>query len=120
MDKTFEHYKRVLDDLIAENEFFRFYFQSPYTLMDRDNGLMREDYNCGNHNIEMFFGVTRGCIVDADYDEVVKFNLDTADENACSYASFFNLESFSSSSSRASSNSSSVTGRPRRIDSIKK
>lgn len=85
MDKTFEHYKKVLDDLIAENEFFRFYFQSPYMLMDRDNGLMREDYNCGNHNIEMFFGVTRGCIVDADCDEVVKFNLDTADENACSY-----------------------------------
>lgn len=83
MDKTFTFYSKVLDTLIENNEFFQYYFQAPYSLIDRSVADMDEAFNCGKYNIEMYFGATRGCIVCDDCDEIIKFDLDTVEAYAC-------------------------------------
>lgn len=73
LNKTFQHFNSILDQLIEDNSYFAFYFQSPFSI--EDEGSLSYGYNAPR-NISMYCGATRGVIADADWDEVVKFELD--------------------------------------------
>lgn len=82
-NEVFNHYSRILDDLISDFNFFKAFFQEPYYL---DEVIDSDDYNydfpC---NIKIACGATRCCIVDKDYPYVVKMNLAETDNlsDAC-------------------------------------
>lgn len=82
MNKTFQHFISILDDLIEKNEFFQFYFQSPYSL--EGGWYLNEIYNAPP-TIQLECGATRGTLISCGCDEVVKFNLDSSMEDACDY-----------------------------------
>ena len=71
---VFEHFSRVIDNMIDNSLFFPTYFQYP-TMLD-NNILGNDSDDAVPNNISIRFGVSRGCIVDDDYDYVVKFDLD--------------------------------------------
>ena len=83
----FNHYKNILDELLSESNFFKYYFQAPTSL---EEDIYWEDWEEECHtlfdnSISIRFGATRGCFIDDTYDYVVKFDLDEAQENgSCS------------------------------------
>ena len=81
----FNHFKNILDDLIDETNFFKFYFQSPSTMEEDVYWEDWEEFNSlYSNSTSLRFGATRGCLIDDTYDWVVKFDLDEAAEHgAC-------------------------------------
>lgn len=81
-DMIFKHYSRILDDLIDEYNFFRYYFQRPYSIGDDILG----EYEAETFQawcLDIRFGISRGCLIDNSYDYVVKFDFPDEIENAC-------------------------------------
>lgn len=79
----FNHYKNILDELLSESNFFKYYFQAPTSL---EEDICWEDWEeecCAlfDNSTSIRFGATRGCFIDDTYDYVVKFDLDEAQEN---------------------------------------
>lgn len=73
MDSTFAFYSQIIDKMIDEKNYWRYYFLSPYCM---DYGWEMDNYtrfNCG---------ATRGCLISDSCDEVVKFAFDNGDECA--------------------------------------
>ena len=70
MDKRaiFDHYSRILDNLIENNVAFRFYFQDPFSW---DESFLMPF----NPNWVLNCGATRVCIEDETYDYVIKIDL---------------------------------------------
>lgn len=71
---VFEYYSRLLDKLIDEHDYFKYYFQDPTTqLFGRfhENGLR---IRCG---------IFRGCLISNNCDYVVKFPLSETGEECC-------------------------------------
>jgi len=83
----FNHYKNILDELLSESNFFKYYFQVPTSLCE---DICWEDWEeeCRalfDNSTSIRFGATRGCFIDDTYDYVVKFDLPEAQENgSCS------------------------------------
>lgn len=75
MDKKaiFDHYSTFLDHIIDTSPFFAMYFQNPYYL---DEDICGQDEDHLPVNINFSCGATRCCIVDEDYDYVVKFDIE--------------------------------------------
>lgn len=73
MDKkaVFNHYSEILDRLLDESDFLKFYLQSPYFL---EGKVFIDDV------IRFCYGATRGCFIDDNYDYVVKFDIETDDD----------------------------------------
>lgn len=74
--EVFAHFSSILDDMLYDSLFFCTYFQRPESTEnfygdDRDESLPS--------HIQVCFGATRGVILDAYYDYVVKFD---AEEDA--------------------------------------
>lgn len=67
MNKIFNHFSHILDDLIADSLFYQIYFQAPYTLSEDDVSI--------DDTLHLCTGIARGCLVDDEYDYVVKFGL---------------------------------------------
>jgi hypothetical protein len=79
--EIFRHYKRVLDDLIDNSPFFATYLQYPYYMCYDVHS--NPEYGIPE-NITMCGGVTRMCLIDSDYDYVVKFDVnEDARGSAC-------------------------------------
>lgn len=74
-NSIFEHYCSILDQLLKQ-DYFRFYFQSPFTMEDNPDA-------CYIPKVKFYFGMTRGCLIDETQDYVVKFNLAGLDNNYC-------------------------------------
>ena len=70
-EEIFAHFKTILDKML-NHPFYKLYFQAPYSL------YTTEPFS---NSITLHFGVTRGCIVDADFDYCVKF-LTEQDDNS--------------------------------------
>ena len=71
MDSTFKFYSDILDKMINEKKFWRYYFLGPYNM---DYGMQIDDdtwFHCG---------ATRGCIVNYNCDEVIKFVFEDGNE----------------------------------------
>lgn len=68
--RVYSHFKQILDELIENSPFFATYFQDMCSI----ENIHGDDEEVPN-NIHINFGATRGCIVDDDYDYVVKFDV---------------------------------------------
>ena len=80
----FNHYAQLIDNLIDNSAFFSIYFQAPFLLDEEIHG---EDYDELPNNFSLHDGATRGCIVDENYDYVVKFDINGNGhcDSACEY-----------------------------------
>lgn len=80
----FNHYKNILDELIDEVDFFKNYFQNPFSL---EEDIYGEEWTnveaLYTNTTNICFGATRGCIIDNSYDYVVKFDLDESEYGNC-------------------------------------
>ena len=80
-EQIFRHYSEILDDLLDSSLWFETYFQNPYML---DENIFGGDWTRLDDNFSFCTGATRACIVDSDYDYVVKFDIeDDAYGSAC-------------------------------------
>lgn len=81
MDKkaVFTHFSNILDNMIDESLFFDTFFQRPSALDYDIKGSV--DDLAVPENISIKFGVSRGCIIDKEYDYVIKFDIETDDED---------------------------------------
>lgn len=75
MDKkeVFAHFSRIIDSLIDNSLYFDTYFQRPFYL---DDDIYGRDHDELPSNISLCGGATRVCLIDDDYDWVVKFDID--------------------------------------------
>lgn len=74
MDKTFEFYSQILDNVIESDVFWANYFLSPFSF--------EENVPCfPDEETEFFCGISRGALVSNTYNEVVKFELSS--QNFC-------------------------------------
>lgn len=77
-EAVFNHFSAILDNMFNESLFFCTYFQHPYSI-DSIHGSSID--NAVPENISIRFGISRGCIIDTDFDYVVKFDVDFDDFN---------------------------------------
>lgn len=68
----FTHFSKIIDNMLDNSLFFETYYQCPYPL---DTIIGSIDDAAVPENISIHFGISRGCIVDEDYDYVVKFDI---------------------------------------------
>jgi hypothetical protein len=75
MDKNavFSHFSSIIDNMLENSLFFMTFLQRP-SYIDTIYGSVDDPVVPSGLNIH--FGATRGCIVDDDYDYVVKFDID--------------------------------------------
>ena len=78
---VFGHFAALMDDMLDNSLFFPCYFQNPTTLDDNIYGSC--DDAAVPENVSIRFGVSRGCIIDENYDYVVKFDLDPEYMESC-------------------------------------
>lgn len=71
--EVFAHFSDIIDNMLHYSLFFCTYFQNPYPA---ENIYGAIDDLAVPENIAIKFGATRGCIVDEDYDYVVKFDVE--------------------------------------------
>lgn len=69
----FAHFSRVIDNMVENSLFFDTFFLEPQYMEDIEGSV---DNEALPENISMHFGATRGCIIDDDYDYVVKFDIE--------------------------------------------
>jgi len=70
--EIFAHYSAIIDDLLDRSMFFDTYFQCPFFL---ESNIYGDKHDELPSNISICDGATRSCIVDNDYDYVVKFDI---------------------------------------------
>ena len=72
MDKIeiFNHFSELLDNLIIDFNFFKYYLQEPYSL---DEDIYPSDWNY--EDLIFYNGATRACLLDKNFPYVIKFNL---------------------------------------------
>ena len=73
-EEVFKHYSHILDTLIDDTLFYKYFFQNPFCLND-------DIYGCFNKPWNIHFGATRACVEDETYPYVIKTNLQ--DFTAC-------------------------------------
>ena len=75
-----QHYYNIIDNLLKNSSFFDAYLQSPFML---DEDICGEDCNEMPDNLSLRCGATRACLIDSDYDWVVKIDIE---DDALGYA----------------------------------
>lgn len=83
-NEIFNHYSQIMDSLIEKSSFFKTFFQHPDYMED----IHGKDYYQDGiipENLSICLGATRCCLVDSDYDYVMKFNIcsDYTNDNIC-------------------------------------
>ena len=71
--EVFAHFASIMDNMLDTSLCFCTYWQQPYSAEDFYGGVEDEAMP---ENLSIHFGATRGCIVDEDYDYVVKFDVE--------------------------------------------
>ena len=67
------HFSAILDNMLDNSLYFDVFFQQPVSASDIGGSI--DDISVPE-NINIYFGATRGCIVDDNYDYVIKFDVD--------------------------------------------
>lgn len=70
--EIFNHFSDIIDSMIDNSLFWKTYFQQPYGFGDAIDG---RDYDELPANLLICSGATRTCLIDDDYDWVVKFDV---------------------------------------------
>jgi len=73
-EKIFKHFANIIDTMLDNSLFFETYWQAPYS-MENISGSINDP--AFSENIHMHFGVSRGCIIDDNFDYVVKFDIES-------------------------------------------
>ena len=73
-NEVFAHFSSILNDMLDTSLFFETFWQAPYSSEDFYGSY---DDEALPENLNIKFGATRGCIVDDNYDYVVKFDVET-------------------------------------------
>lgn len=73
-EEVFKHYSHILDTLIDDTLFYKYFFQYPFCLEEDICGCFNKPWN-------IHFGATRACVEDETYPYVIKTNLQ--DFTAC-------------------------------------
>ena len=71
--EIFNHYSKVIDNLLDSSMWMQAWFQHPSWL---DEHICGENHEELPSNISINDGATRGCIIDDEYDYVVKFDIE--------------------------------------------
>ena len=71
--EVFKHFSDILDDMLYHSLFWSTFFQQPCSMDDVYGSI--DDISFPN-NLKIKFGATRGCLIDAYYDYVVKFDVE--------------------------------------------
>lgn len=71
--EVFKHFSNIFDDMLYHSLFWNTYFQAPYSMEDASGSI---DNIAFPENLSMKFGATRGCLIDTNYDYVVKFDIE--------------------------------------------
>lgn len=71
--EVFKHFSDIFDDMLYHSLFWDTYFQSPYSMENASGSI---DDIAFPENLSMKFGATRGCLIDTNYDYVVKFDIE--------------------------------------------
>lgn len=71
--EIFSHYSKVIDNLLSSSLWMQTWFQQPSWL---DEGIHGENCEEIPYNISIYDGATRACIIDDNYDYVVKFDIE--------------------------------------------
>lgn len=72
-NRIFAHFSSILDTMLNNSLFFDTFFQAPYYMSDIHGSV---DDPAIPDNIRINFGATRGCIIDKNYNYVVKFDIE--------------------------------------------
>lgn len=72
-EAVFNHFSKIIDNMLDNSLFFETFWQRPYA-EETINGSV--DDPAIPENINLYFGVSRGCIYDEDYNYVVKFDIE--------------------------------------------
>ena len=72
-EAVFNHFSKIIDNMLDNSLFFETFWQRPYS-EDSIEGSV--DDAALPANINLFFGASRGCIFDTDYNYVVKFDIE--------------------------------------------
>lgn len=72
-EQIFSHFAAIIDNMLDNSLFFETYFQRPFQL---ENIYGSAEDDAVPMGINMFFGVSRGCIVDESFPYVVKFDIE--------------------------------------------
>lgn len=71
--EIFAHFSEILDDMLYHSLFFDMFLQQPSSIEDIEGSI---DDPAVPENIRINFGATRACIVDRNYEYVVKFDIE--------------------------------------------
>lgn len=71
--KIFQHYSSIIDTLIDNSLWFETYFQNPWYLDQDIDGYCHDELPA---SLNIKSGATRTCLIDEDYDWVIKFDTD--------------------------------------------
>lgn len=82
-NEIFNHYSDIIDTLIAKTSYFKYFFQYPESL---DDDIFSEEYGVPA-NVSIRFGATRACIIDNDYNYVIKLDIagDCENDSICQH-----------------------------------
>lgn len=73
-NEVFAHFSSILNDMLDTSLFFETFWQAPYSSEDFYGSY---DDEALPENLNIKFGATRGCIIDDNYDYVVKFDVES-------------------------------------------
>lgn len=70
--EIFNHYSTIIDQMLSNSLYFCTYFQNPFSFSSTIDG---NDYDELPENLLISSGATRTCLIDLNYDWVVKFDI---------------------------------------------
>lgn len=73
-EKVFHHYSKLLDEVLDNSEYYKLYFQACYTIDDDE--LIYD-------NLTLATGISRACLIDNNYNYVVKIPLASYNNHEC-------------------------------------
>ena len=73
-EKIFQHFSVIIDNMLDNSLFFDTFLQNPSYM---DNIIGSIDDIAVPDNIEIHFGASRACIIDQNYNYVVKFDMES-------------------------------------------
>ena len=81
-EAIFQHYSYILDNMLEKSLFFKFFFQNPITIPNINGTIDNIELS---ENLHINFGISRGCIIDDNYNWVVKFDIaqDIFEDSLC-------------------------------------
>ena len=72
-EAVFNHFSKIIDNMLDNSLFFETFWQRPWSEETIEGSI---DDPAVPENINLYFGASRGCIYDENYNYVVKFDIE--------------------------------------------